>query len=86
MKNLSFTTRHQLTFHPHFANTDHQLQVMGRFEITTSNNSTQYLSSNGIGGGITDPTVPWLPYRFNHQHFKGSHRSRFDVNALRLWF
>lgn len=58
MKNLSFTTRHQLTFHPHFANTDHQLQVMGRFEITTSNNSTQYLSSNGIGGGITDPTVP----------------------------
>lgn len=58
MKNLSFTTRHQLTFHPHFANTDHQLQVMGRFEITTSNNSTQYLSSNGIAGGITDPTVP----------------------------
>lgn len=58
MKNLSFTTRHQLTFHPHFANTDHQLQVMGRFEITTSNNSTQYLSSNGISGGITDPTVP----------------------------
>ena len=27
MKNLSFTTRHQLTFHPHFANTDHQLQL-----------------------------------------------------------
>lgn len=57
-KNLSFTTRHQMTFHPHFANTDHQLQIMGRFEITTSSNSNQYLSSNGIGGGITDPTVP----------------------------
>lgn len=58
MKNLSFTTRHQLTFHPHFANTDHQLQVMGRFEIRTSNDTRQYLSSSGIGGGITDPTVP----------------------------
>lgn len=58
VKNLTFTTRHQLTFRPHFANTDHSLQVMGRFEATTSSNSTQYLSSTGIAGDITDPTVP----------------------------
>lgn len=56
-KNTSFTTRHQLTFHPHIANTDHQLQVLGRFEITTSNSTTQYHSSSGVTGGITDPTV-----------------------------
>lgn len=58
MKNLTFTTRHQLTFHPHFANTDHQLQVMGRFEVSTSSNTSQSLASSGISGDITDPTVP----------------------------
>ncbi|MDD6123533.1 MAG: SusC/RagA family TonB-linked outer membrane protein [Bacteroidales bacterium] len=57
-KHLKFTTRHQLTFHPHFANDQHQLQVMGRFEVSTQNSTTQYLSSNGIVGGISDPTVP----------------------------
>lgn len=55
-KGLSFTTRHQLIFHPHFANTDHQLQVMGRFEITSSNSTNQGHSVTGQGGGITDPT------------------------------
>ena len=57
-KNLKFTTRHQLTFHPHFANTEHQLQIMGRFEVSTNNSTSQSLSSNGIVGGISDPTVP----------------------------
>ena len=57
-KHLKFTTRHQLTFHPHFANDQHQLQVMGRFEVSSQNSTTQYLSSNGIVGGISDPTVP----------------------------
>ena len=58
VKNLTFTTRHQLTFHPHFANNDHQLQVMGRFEMSTSNDTRQSMASSGISGGITDPTVP----------------------------
>ena len=56
-KNLEFTTRHQLTFHPHFANTDHQLQVLGRFEITSTNSTSQSHSTTGVTGGITDPTV-----------------------------
>lgn len=55
--NLKFTTRHKLVFHPRFANTDHQLQVMGQFEISTVNTSAQYHSSSGISGDITDPTV-----------------------------
>lgn len=56
-KSLAFTTRHQLVLHPHFANTDHQLQVMGRFEITTNTSTSQSHSTSGVTGGITDPTV-----------------------------
>ncbi len=56
-KNLDFTNRHTLIFRPYFINQNHALQVMGRFEMTSSNNTTQYLASNGISGGITDPTV-----------------------------
>ena len=56
-KNLSFTTRHEFTFAPHFANPEHALQVLARWEMTTSNNTSQNMSSSGIGGGISDPTV-----------------------------
>ena len=57
-KNLTFTTRHSLVFHPHFSNTNHDFQFLGRWELTTSNNTAQSISSSGIVGGITDPTVP----------------------------
>lgn len=57
-KTFSFTTRHSLVYIPHFENENLSLQVMGRFEVNSSNGTTQYLSSNGINGGITDPTVP----------------------------
>lgn len=57
-KNLDFNTRHTLIFRPYFSNPDHALQVMGRFEIGSSNNTNQMLNSQGISGGITDPTVP----------------------------
>lgn len=52
-KSTSFTTRHQLVFHPHFSNENHSLQVMVRGEINTSSSTTQNLSSSGIAGGIT---------------------------------
>ena len=57
IKNLKFTTRHQLVFHPHFANTDHQLQIMGQFEASTNSGSSQSHKTSGVVGGITDPTV-----------------------------
>ncbi len=56
-KSLQFTTRHQLVFHPHFANTDHQLQILGRFEVSSTNGSSQGHTIYGVTGGISDPTV-----------------------------
>lgn len=56
-KSLDFTTRHDVVFRPVFSNTDHSLQVLARFEVGTSNGTYQGLSSSGINGGITDPTV-----------------------------
>lgn len=56
-KSTSFTTRHQLRFVPHFANSNHSLQVMGQFEITTTNSTSQSHSNSGITGGVSDPTV-----------------------------
>lgn len=57
-KNFSFTTRHELVFRPYFTNENHSLQLLGRFETTTTNSTSQGLNSSGISGGITDPTVP----------------------------
>lgn len=56
-KNLRFTTRHEFTFAPHFANEDHMFQMLGRWEMTTDNNTSQSMSSTGISSGISDPTV-----------------------------
>lgn len=57
-KNMTFNTRHQLVFKPYFMNPDHSLQVLARWDIGTYTGTSQSLSSSGIGGGITDPTVP----------------------------
>ncbi len=57
-KSLQFTTRHQLRFQPYFVDDRHVLQVLLRGEIGTNNSTRQSHSSSGIGGGITDPTVP----------------------------
>ena len=57
-KNFDFTTRHSLVYIPHFENENLALQVLGRFEVKSSNRTSQWLNSSGINGGITDPTVP----------------------------
>lgn len=60
-KNLRFTTSHSLVLTPYFVNEDHSLQVLAKFEVISNNNTKQSIGSYGIGGGITDPTVPgWL--------------------------
>lgn len=56
-KSLAFTTRHQLVLHPHFDDSPHDVQVLGRFEVNSSNSTSQYLSSTGVAGGIIDPSV-----------------------------
>lgn len=70
-KNFSFNTRHSLVYIPHFENEDLSLQIMGRFEMNTSNGTTQYLASNGINGGITDPTVPGFLTKANTSTWSG---------------
>lgn len=56
-KSLDFQTRHTLIFRPWFGTPDHSLQVLGRFEMRTTDNSQQYMESTGVVGGITDPNV-----------------------------
>lgn len=57
-KNTSFTTKHSLVFKPFFYNDKHSFQAMVRGEISSNEGTSQNLSSSGINGGITDPTVP----------------------------
>ena len=73
-KNLTFTTRHALNFTPHFANPKHSYTARVQAEMTTENNSSQSLASTGIGGGITDPTVPGYLTASSTGNYKG-HRS-----------
>lgn len=59
-RSLAFTTTHSLTFTPKLPE-DHSLQFLVRGQLTTSDNSSQNLSTTGLLGGITDPTVnAWL--------------------------
>ena len=70
-KSLTFNTRHSLIFRPHFNNPDHSLQILGRFEIQTSNTTNQYMASSGISGGLSNPTVPGYITGLNTSTGKG---------------
>ena len=55
-KAVSFNTKHTLTLIPYFANKDHSMMVMGRFELNSGTSTGQ--STNGYGlasGTITSP-------------------------------
>lgn len=56
-KSMQFTTRHDLAFYPKFNNEDHALSALFRFEMTTGTSNDQSLTSRGIPGGLTDPTL-----------------------------
>jgi len=51
-KSLAFTNREKLVFTPHFNNDIMYATVMGQFEVTTGNSSSQYISHNGVPTGI----------------------------------
>lgn len=56
-KTFSFTTRHTLNYLPHFKNKDHYMTMLGRFELTSGNGSTQYTAANRLPNGITSPSA-----------------------------
>ena len=55
-RGLTFTTTHYMTFIPKLPE-DHSFQTMVRGEMSTYNGNQQVISSRGLVGGITDPTV-----------------------------
>ncbi len=60
-KSTNFITKHTLVFRPHFVNPNHSLQVMGRFEVGSSNSTSQSLNSSGINPTITSYSAQgWL--------------------------
>lgn len=91
-KSVSLTTKHTLTFQPHFSNTDHRLLALARMELNTGSSNGQSTNGNGLpSGGITSPDAggkntglgssfaEWrsLYYTFTAQYF---YKSRYMVN------
>lgn len=56
-KSLEFTTRHDLRYYSGFANKDHSLSGLLRFEMATGSSSKQNTGLWNVPDGITDPTV-----------------------------
>ena len=54
---LAFTTRHQLTFVPHFNNEDISLQMLAKWELTSGNDNSQRVVNRNAPNGTTSPTV-----------------------------
>ncbi len=55
-KSVAFNTKQTLTFIPHFANKDHSLMAMGRFELTSGSSNGQGTDATKLpSGGITTP-------------------------------
>jgi TonB-linked SusC/RagA family outer membrane protein len=55
-KSVSFNTKQTLTLTPAFANKDHKMMMMGRFELTSgSSNGQSTDAKNNPSGGIEDP-------------------------------
>ena len=54
---LSFTTRHTLTFTPHFRNKDWYLTTLGQWEINMGNSNNQTTAVSNVPTGIEVPSV-----------------------------
>ncbi len=60
-KSVSYTTKHSLTFTPHFNSKDHSAMFLGRFEMTSGSSSWQSTAGSGLpSGGIESPTAGGL--------------------------
>ena len=54
---LAFTTRHTLTFTPHFRNQDWYVTMLGRWEMTSGNNNRQTTSVVNVPTDVHSPSV-----------------------------
>ena len=54
---LAVTTRHTLTFTPHFKNEDFYATMLARWEMTTGNDNSQNVENRNTPNNITSPTV-----------------------------
>ena len=62
-KSVSFNTKHTLTLIPAFANKDHSMMMMGRFELTSGSSNSQSTSGYGLpstGSVIVNPAAGGL--------------------------
>ena len=91
-KSLQFSTRHDLRYYSAFANKDHSLSGLARFEMTSGTSSNQHLGLWNVPDGITDPTVvallraasasnnEWRSQSFFEQlHY--SYKSKYSLDA-----
>jgi len=56
-KKLAITTRHTMTFTPHFVNKDHSLLMLLRGEMETDNSSSQSTAIHGLPTGTVTSTA-----------------------------
>ena len=54
---LAFTTRHTMTFNPHFNNEDLYATMLGRWEMTSGNDNSQTVVNRNAPNGVSSPTV-----------------------------
>ncbi|MEE1213934.1 MAG: SusC/RagA family TonB-linked outer membrane protein [Bacteroidaceae bacterium] len=91
-KSLEFTTRHDLRYYSGFANKDHSLSGLVRFELYSGSSSKQNTGLWNVPDGITDPTVVALlraagasNSEWRSQSFFGqvhySYKSKYSVDA-----
>ena len=93
-KNLSFTTRHTLTFTPHFDNDDHYFTTMVRGELNSGNGSGSGTTSYGLPNNISAANAQgqlanmwtsldqWRSIYFTYSgHYSYKSKYAFDVTA-----
>ena len=54
---LALTTRHSLTFVPHFKNEDIKMQMLAKWEMTIGNDNSQDVVTQNLPNGATSPTI-----------------------------
>ncbi len=56
-KSLEFTTRHNLSFYPHFKNEDWSASALVSWELKSGSSSRQNTDLWNVPNGVTDPTI-----------------------------
>ena len=91
---LAFTTRHTMTFTPHFKNEDLMSTMLFRWEMTSGNDNSQNVVNRNAPNGTTSPTVDtaiesmstgngeWRSMSMTYSgHFSYKSRYAFDLSV-----